>query len=311
VALAFPILPLEFSPLGVCVVWLATKVYLVSEMLTLLVFVTILVVLGACIVLLLLLFHAGATWGFRKIVGLRRLASRMVGPSFLNVAVVSFGMLIPCFASPQNPEIQQRVSDLKDAMQINKQLLAQYTWTEQDIVTLKGDEKKEELYNVRLGPDGKPEKTPVDPSSMSDDDRRKRGLRGRIIEKKTEEYQEYAQSIKALVQQYVPPQKELIEQARQQGNIMAGPTGVPNQVRLLLSNYAKPSNSMTVIFKKAQGGIQSIQINSYLSDPRDAVTVSIQFARLPDGTNHVATETINGVSKQLTISVRNSNYQHM
>jgi hypothetical protein len=53
----------------------------------------------------------------------------------------------------------------------------------------------------------------------------------------------------------------------------------------------------------------SLQVNSYLSDPNDAVTISAQFAQLPDGTNHVATTTINGVSKELTVNEQNSNYQ--
>jgi hypothetical protein len=68
---------------------------------------------------------------------------------------------------------------------------------EQDIISIKGDEKKKELYNVQLGPNGKPQKTPVDPSPVSDDEQRRRGLRGRIIEKKTEEYKEYGDQINA------------------------------------------------------------------------------------------------------------------
>jgi len=88
-------------------------------------------------------------------------------------------------------------------------------------------------------------------------------------------------------------------------------SGAPNTVRLVISSDVKPSDSMAVIFNKAQGGIQSLQINTYLTDPSDSVTVSVQFSRLADGTNHLATETINGASKQLAISVQNSNYQHM
>jgi hypothetical protein len=38
--------------------------------------------------------------------------------------------------------------------------------------------------------------------------------------------------------------------------------------------------------------------------------VNVQFARIPNGPNHVATETIDGVSKKLTITVENTNYQH-
>ena len=95
--------------------------------------------------------------------------------------------------------MQQRLAALKQSIAFNKQVLAQYTWMEQQIISIKGDQKKEELYNVQMGPDGKPQKTPVDPSSLSDDERKRRGLRGRIIAKKTDEYEEYGNSIKTLV----------------------------------------------------------------------------------------------------------------
>jgi len=228
----------------------------------------------------------------------------------LVVTLWSGALLAPQMRA-QNSEMQQRVSDLKQAVAVNKQMLAQYTWTEQDIISLKGEEKKEELYNVHLGPDGKPQKTPIDPNSMSDSDRQRHGLRGRIVEKKTEEYQEYAQSIKTQIQQYVPPEQQLIEQARQQGNIMMGPVGGPGEFRLVISNYVKQGDSMTVIVNKPQLALVSLSIATYLSDPSDAVNVNVQFSRLPDGTSHVSTETINGVSKQLTIAVQNTNYQHM
>jgi len=41
------------------------------------------------------------------------------------------------------------------------------------------------------------------------------------------------------------------------------------------------------------------------------VTIGVQFSKLPDGTNHVSTSNIDGVSKQLTVAVQNSNYQKM
>ena len=140
----------------------------------------------------------------------------------------------------KSQELQERIAELKQSAAINKQMLAQYVWTEQDIISLKGEEKKEEIYTVQLGPDGKPQKTPVDPSSVSDDERRRRGLRGRIIEKKTEEYKEYAESIKTLIQQYVPPDKDRLAQAYQQGNVMIGPQAdAPGEYKLVLSNYVK------------------------------------------------------------------------
>ena len=242
---------------------------------------------------------------------MRNKSLREMWIALLVMSVLVTSLLIGRKVAAQNPAMQEKVAAVKEAIAINKQALAQYTWTEQDIISLKGEEKKEEIYNVQLGPDGKPQKTPVDPSSVSDDDRKRRGLRGRIIEKKTEEYQEYAQSIKTLIQQYVPPDKDMIQQAYQQGNIMMGPVGASGEVKLVISNYIKQGDNMTLVVDKAQMSLLSLSIATYLSDPSDAVNVSVQFSRLPNGPNHVSSETINGVSKQLTIAVQNTNYQHM
>jgi hypothetical protein len=230
----------------------------------------------------------------------------------LGVGVVALLAFIVPSLTAQNTELQQKLTEAKDSMAVNKMLLAQYTWMEQDIISIKGEQKKEEMYNVQLGPDGKPQKTPVDPNSVSDDDRKKRGLRGRIIEKKIEEYKEYADQIKSLVQQYVPPEKEMLQQAYQQGNVMIGPMGgAPGEYRLVITSYVKQGDSMTLVMNKAQKVLVSLSISTYLSDPSDAVKVNMQFRKIPNGPNHVVSEAIDGVSKQLTIEILNSNYQHM
>ena len=66
--------------------------------------------------------------------------ARMLGMGFLAAsALVVLGL------NAQNPEMQQRIAEVKESMAVNKQLLAQYTWMEQDIISIKGEEKKEEL----------------------------------------------------------------------------------------------------------------------------------------------------------------------
>jgi hypothetical protein len=97
----------------------------------------------------------------------------------------------------------------------------------------------------------------------------------------------------------------MLQQAYQQGNVMIGPMG------LVISNYVKQGDSMTLVMNKAQKALVSLSITTYLSDPSDAVKVNVQFSRLPGAPNHAATETIDGVSKKLTIAVQNTNYQHM
>ena len=221
-------------------------------------------------------------------------------------------LLTPALGA-QSPEMQERLAALKQSIAFNKQVLAHYTWMEQEIISIKGEQKKEELYNVQTGPDGKLQKTPVDPSSVSDDERKRRGLRGRIIAKKTEEYEEYGNSIKTLVAQYLPPDKDVLEQCYQKGNILIGPApGQPGSYRIVISNYLKPGDTMTLVVDKAQFRFESLTISTYLSDPGDGVNVNVQFGRLPNGGPfHVTAETIHGVSKQLTVELTNTDYQHM
>lgn len=218
-------------------------------------------------------------------------------------------------AVAQNPELQQRIAEIKESAAQNRQALAQYTWVEQNSITLKGEQKKQEHFQVRLGPDGKPVKTPLDAQAPTEDGGRKHGLKHHVVEKKKEEYKEYADQMKALLQQYVPPQKELLAQAAQQGNIAIAPqapdSGGPGAVRLIISNYVKQGDKMTLVIDKTTRQFKSLNIASYLSDPKDAVNMDVQFASIPGGPNHVSGATINGVSKQLTITVQNSNYQKL
>jgi hypothetical protein len=213
-------------------------------------------------------------------------------------------------AAAQNQEMQERVAEVKEAMARNKQALAQFTWVEQATISLKGEEKKQEHFQVRLGPDGKPQKTSLDPPPAPPEHEGR--LKERIIERKKEEYEDYAEQIKALIQQYVPPQRDMLQQAYEKGGVMVGPQpGAPGQYRLVISNYVKTGDNMTLVMDKAQKELLSLSIATYLDDPKDAVNVTVDFARVPNGPNHVSAETINGVSKQLTIAIQNSNYQHL
>ena len=113
-----------------------------------------------------------------------------------------------------------------------------------------------------------------------------------------------------MIQQYVPPDKDAIEQARQKGNIALSPeAGTPGQYKLVISNYLKQGDNLTLVVDKAQKELASVSIASYLNDLKDAVNVTVQFSPIPGGPNLVSAETIDGVSKQLTITIRNSNYQ--
>ena len=215
----------------------------------------------------------------------------------------------PLFA--QNEELQQKVEQIKQATAQNKKSLAQYTWVEQVTISLKGTQKKQERFQVVLWPDGTPEETSLDQPAFLDSGGIGSHMRKRV-EKKKEEFEEYADQIKSLIRQYVPPDKDMLQQAYQRGNIMMGPHArPPGEFRLAISNYIKQGDNMTLVIDEAQKDLVSVSIATYIDEPSDEVTVSAQFTGIPGGPHHVSSETINGVKKQLTIVIQNSDYQKL
>ena len=225
-------------------------------------------------------------------------------------AVLAMALFIG-LAVAQNPELQQRVAEVKESSAKNKQALASYSWTETVTISLKGEQKKQEHFQVRLGPDLKPQKTSLDPPAEAAAPSGGR-LKQHVVAKKKEEYKDYADKMKALAQQYVPPDKDLLQQAYAKGNITLGPAaGAPNELQLVIHNYLKPQDSMTLVFDTAQKALLQVKIASYMNDAKDAMNLTVTFTNLPDGTNHISNLVIDGVSKQLNIAIQNSNYQHV
>jgi hypothetical protein len=214
--------------------------------------------------------------------------------------------IMPAIA--QNQQMEQKLMAIKQAQDANKAKLATYTWTETETISIKGSTKDTKTYQVQMV-NGKQQKTLVNDQKASSGGGREGRVKEHAIEKKTEEYEEYGQQISALAKQYTTPNPEALMQAKQAGNISVQPGG--GTVSLVIKNYIKQGDSMTMTINEQTHSPASVQVNSYLSDPKDAVTISAQFGQLPDGTNHVTTAMINGVSKQLGINDQNSNYQKM
>jgi len=226
----------------------------------------------------------------------------------LKVLTIALVSVLELAAAAQNPELQQKVGEVKAAAAENKQALAHYSWQQQQTTAIKGEVKDTKLFQAHLGPDGQTQKVEMENTPASSGGGGGR-IKRHIVEKKKEEYQEYGEQIRALAEQYAQPDPGKLQQAFQQGNISLGPAGIPGEVKLLISNYVKPGDRVTLVFNRQARAIQSIEVATYLSAPADAVTIQAQFSKLPDGTNHVATMQVTGVSKNLLVTTENSNYQ--
>jgi hypothetical protein len=205
-------------------------------------------------------------------------------------------------AGAQTSTMQQKVAAVKATMAKNEQMLGQYTWQQQEVISVGGDVKKSVLYQVSLGSEGKPVKVDISQSAPSSG--RKFGIRHRIAQ----DYIDYGQQVASLAASYAQPDPGRLQQLYSQGSVSLKPAGTDGLFSLVARGYVKPGDTLTITFDKAQKAVVGLQVASYLSSPSDAVTIDVSFARLPDGTNHAATINVDGQSKNLTIQQTNFSY---
>jgi len=232
-------------------------------------------------------------------------AARSVNGStarWLMIAVVAMIASLSAFA--QDSAIEEKIAAVKQAMAMNAQRLHQYQWIETTQVTLKGDPKPPTQKLCHYGPDGQVQKTPIGtpPEEVSGG-----RLKQRIAKKKKAELKDYMGDVKDLLALYLPPDPQKMEQAKQAGNLSLNP--ISGAMNFIFANYAQPGDRMTLTFATVAKKVVYVDIATYMGEEKDAVTLQVQMASLPDGTNFAEKTTLNATAKNLQVTTTNSNYQ--
>jgi hypothetical protein len=130
-----------------------------------------------------------------------------------------------------------------------------------------------------------------------------------MVEKKEGEMQDYMGQVKNLLSMYVPPDPQHMQQAFQAGKVSLNPNAATAVAKLIFNDYAQPGDRMTLAFDTAAKKISSLDVNTYMDDPKDAVTLTVKFASLPDGTNYPQQTVLDATAKELQVTTTSSGYQ--
>jgi len=203
--------------------------------------------------------------------------------------------------SQDKAAIQQKIGEIKQSIGQNQAQLKQYAWTETTEIALKGEDKKRSQNDCRYGPDGKVQKTPI---GSAPPPAQKRGLKGKIVEKKVGEMKEYMDRVGSLIKRYVPPDPQDMQASFQAGKASLN----PGAGQLVFTDYAKPGDKVTLTIDPATKKIRSFVVATYLDEPKDVVALDANFNSLPDGTNYVETTVLNATAKEIVVTTTNSGY---
>jgi hypothetical protein len=220
--------------------------------------------------------------------------------------VLAAAFLVSVLPATAQSDAQDKAAALKQAVAANQQKLRQYQWTETTQLTLNGDAKPPSMSSCQYGPDGKVIKTPMSPPPPPPSGGR---FKQRIVEKKTGEMQDYMGQVKTLLALYVPPDPNQIQQAIQAGKVSVNPSPGTGTTNIVFTNYALPGDKMTITFNSEAHKISALNVNTYLDNPKDVVTLAVSFSSLADGTNFVQQSILNATAKKLVVTTTSTNYQ--
>jgi hypothetical protein len=219
------------------------------------------------------------------------------------VLLIAFGILA---LGLQSPELQQKAAAAKETAARNQQALRAYSWVAKTELSFKGEVKNTKIESCQYGPDGKVQKTLLtDPPAPP---QKKRGIKGKVIAKKTGEMKAELESAAALAQSYIPPTPEKIQAVVAANKVSLAQAG-PGMVAIKFPDYEKAGDALTLTLDSAMKTLRRVSVDSWLDEPTNRVTLDVAFESLPDGTNYAGTTVLKIPAKQIEVQIQNSNYQ--
>jgi hypothetical protein len=110
-----------------------------------------------------------------------------------------------------------------------------------------------------------------------------------------------------LIGHYAPPDAQKIQEAKEGGRVKSEVAG--GVATITVQDYYKAGDQVAFGFNVAAKKLASYNVNTYLDDPKkDVVTLTNQFASLPDGTNYLQQTVLKTQEKEIQITTINSGY---
>ena len=237
----------------------------------------------------------------------------------LSLAVIAVGILaslpVAHVVAQAPPTPDQMVATLKQNLAESQKRLRQYEWVETTTISLKGEQKSSKQQRVYYGADGKLTKLPLGepPAQQAAQGGGGRGGRGggrlktQVVENKKEDMQEYMEKAAALIQKYVPPNPELIQKAKDAGNMAVRQQ--PPGVRVEFRNYVQPNDLMAIDVDAKAALLSALSVQTYLEKQEDAVTLNVRFGALADGTSYQAQTNLDVKAKNIAVVIANSGHR--
>jgi len=225
-------------------------------------------------------------------------------------AIAALVALICRFSSSaQDDPLKQQITQVSRTAADNKLALLDYAWQEQETISLKDRIEDQQWFQVEFGPDGKLQRTPLGLSEEnSSSSKGNPGMQDWLARRKKRALQAYSHEIKEVAQAYTEFEGDSLRLAYERHDVTTEPVSPDGGARLVVHNYVKTGDSVTLVFDLKSSELQRVEASSYHATASDPVTITALFSRLGDEPNHVDQITVVARKRNLSISLTNLAY---
>ena len=230
------------------------------------------------------------------------------------IASLALCLVLPVAAqAPADPAAAKKdhAAAVKDSLAKSMAALRQYQWVETTAVSIKGEEKSRTENTCYYGADGKLQKTPIGAPPSDEGKKKKRGIKGKVAENKKEDISDAMKEAIGLVKQYVPPDPAKIQAAKDAGRLTLTPPDPAGQIRIVIKDYLKPGDSLTLDVNAATDRILGVTIATFTEKEKDKVGLKVSFGAFADGTVYPAKTQLDIASQELAVSIENAGYKKL
>jgi hypothetical protein len=199
------------------------------------------------------------------------------------------------------------VEAIKAAMGQNAAAQRNYTWIQTTQMAYKGDVKSTTTSACQyVAGAQKPQCTQT--SAPPPEEKQRGPVRRSVKDSKVDDLKTYMDSVKTLVGQYVPPQKDLIQAAQGRGDVATAPNPANGTLAMTVSNYLQKGDAVIITVNQTTHQVSHMAVNTWLNDPSATVTLDVAFTTLPNGVSFASTKTLTATAKEVVVTITDANF---
>ena len=214
------------------------------------------------------------------------------------LAVFLAAVVLPLLARGADPGAM--ASQYAANAKANAALTRQYIWQMRVEVTLKGEPKPAQVYQMRFDVDGKLQKTLL---TAPAEEKKTRGIRGRIKENKIEEFKEWAGKLSDLVKEYMAPTPGTMMDFYAKAAYSQSSDG---KVMISSTSFIDKGDRATYWIDPATQIPCRFEFQTVLEG--DPVSATVDFGQVQGGPQYTARLIVNVPAKKVSAKIENYNY---